>query len=238
MKATMQLLVTILILSPMVAGCVSSNRPSTVVNLEKEEYPVTIGEDYDAFLVATFVKKRTEFARQLWEKERLEDCIIVLEELLKHIPASVRNRYDLGTMYYQRAFPLIKKHRRLSMKLSNLSADNEKQKAEDLQKELAGVYLALREDCKKAFDQFSAYSRSMPQDPRPVDMMWRCQMALEKYVDASDTIERMIRWEGVLDDKSQEDYRTIQRTLRRYILETGQRNRRGLGNPNKIAPPR
>jgi hypothetical protein len=238
MKTTLKILTLALILAPLTLGCSSPNRLTNVVKLERDDYPQTIGEDYDAYLVATFVKKRTEFARQLWEKERLNDCIFVLEDLIKHIPSSVRNRYDLGMMFYQRAFPKIQIHRKLSMKLSLLAADHQRNEAEDVQKQLATVYKELQIDCSNALDQFYIYSRAMAQDPRPVDMIWRCQMALEKYPEASDTIERMIGWDGVLDDITREDYRKIHQTLRRYILETGQRNRRGLSNPNILNPPR
>lgn len=233
------LFILIAVLAPMTVGCASSsNRISTTVELEKDEYPVTIGEDYDAFLVANFVKKRTELARRLWEQEKLDDCILVLQELVKNIPSSIRNRYDLGMMYFQRASPQIKKHNQLSQQLSRLAADDQKDEAEVLQREIAGVYKELQGDCQKALDQFTIFSRNMPQDPRPVDMMWRCQWALEMYPDASDNLQRMINWEGVLDDNQRNDYIKIQKILRDYILNTGQRNRRALRAPDRINPPR
>ncbi|MDF1661501.1 MAG: hypothetical protein P1V97_06995 [Planctomycetota bacterium] len=239
MSTIKKLLIFITILAPMAMGCSSTeNRIATTVELENDEYPMTIGEDYDAFKVANFVKKRTELARRLWEQERLDDCIMVLQALVKNIPSSIRNRYDLGMMYFQRASPSIKKHNQLSQQLSKLAKDEQKDSAEVLQRELAGVYKILQGDCQRALDQFTIFSRNMPQDPRPVDMMWRCQWALEMYVDASDNLQRMINWEGVLEDNQRNDYLKIQKILREYILQTGQRNRRGLRSPDRINPPR
>ena len=239
MRSIKTLLFTLAILAPMAMGCASNaNRIATTVELEKEEYPVTIGEDADAFLIANFVKKRTELAKRLWENDRLDDCITVLQELVKHLPSSIRNRYDLGMMYFQRAFPKIQEHNRVSRELSLLAADDKKAEAEVLQRQLAGVYGELKGDANRALTQFTIYSRKMPQDARAIDMMWRCQWALEMYVDAADNIQRMLNWEGALTDAAQEDYRKIHEILRDYILQTGQKNRRGLRSPGTINPPR
>lgn len=238
MSTTKNILIFIAILAPLAMGCSSTEkRIAATVELDQDEYPLTIGDDYDPFVVANFVKKRTELARRLWEQERLDDCILVLQALVKNIPSSIRNRYDLGMMYFQRASPEIQKHNRLSQQLSQLAKDEQKDSAEVLQRELAEVYKVLQGDCQRALDQFTIFSRNMPQDPRPIDMMWRCQWALELYVDASDNLQRMINWEGALDDNQRADYVKIQKILRDYILNTGQRNRRGLRSP-EINPPR
>lgn len=221
------------------AAC-SSNKVTSQVKLEKSDYPAQIGEDASAYETAVFVKKRTDFAMQLWQQERLDDCIVVLADLVKNIPSSNRNRYDLGMMYYQRALPHIKEHRRLSQKITTLATSEklkERDEAQDYTPQLTEAYNKLKADCGLALEQFFIYSARVPQDPRPVDMMWKCQIPLGQYADAMDNVERLLNWDGAIDRKSRQFYIIVYKSLKEYLTETNLGQGRGLVSPGQAINP-
>jgi tetratricopeptide (TPR) repeat protein len=209
-----------LLAAPLLMLACESTRPANTVKLERDEYPVIVGKESSAIEVASFVKQRTDLVFKLWNESRYDDAVSVLEDLHRYVPSSVRTRFDLGMLYFNRAQPHIVQARKLSNDITELSNRGETERAEDLQAELALVYRDMEKDCRGALEQFQIYSQRTPQDPRPVDVMWKCYMALELYPEALQALGRMIDWDEALDDQQRADYRVIQRRLRDYVMSS------------------
>lgn len=200
-------------------GCEStppSERSETTekIELEKAEYPITIGEGYDPYEVAVFVTKRTDLARKLYQDGNLDECIAVLQGLVRYVPDSIRNRYDLGIMLFQRASPHIVAYRNKTNELTNLkNTPGKEAEADRKAPELDALYARLKPDTEEALQQFTIYASAVPSDARPYDMMWRCQLALEDIVGARNNIERMINWPTALDNETREEYTRLRDLL-------------------------
>lgn len=228
MKRLLIALLAALALGPALACTSTETKAKTQVDFERSDYP----DEDDPIELAKVVKQRVELARKLWSQDRLDECIKVLEDLTKNVPQAVSPRYDLGMMYYQRASPKISRYRKLSNEVTELADRNKQNQAEDKAVEVGKAYEALAGDCAKALDQFLIFSQKVPQDPRPVDMMWRCQLALEQYAEAEASLTRMINWDGVLQQAQREAYDRVRKNLREYIrLKTRTRYR---DNPDDI----
>lgn len=210
-----------------------SKAVTTKVHLEKSQYPKTIGEDAQAYDVAVFVKNRTDFARKLYQDGRLDDCITVLRDLVKFIPDSIKNRYDLGFMLFQRASPFIKEYNEISKKVHELAKTSTPEEADQYTSQLEPSFEKMAPDLREALTQFTIYASARRDDSRPIDFMWRCQLALGDYIGARTNLMRMIRWPNALPPETRRSYEYIVEYINDVLIsrteEVNTREDRGLG---------
>lgn len=252
MNAHRLVLLALLATAGLTSGCVS-NRAATVVKLDEDDYPESVGPEADPIEIAKFVKTRNDLALRLWNKEELESCITIMEGLVKHIPSVRAARYDLGTMYYQRAFPKIREYRKYAVETTEKSREAReaagaeetrrlKAEAEIAERKMEEAYKNMRPDLEKCIEQLLIYSEKSPNDPKPFDMLWRAYLMLESYPEALEMITRLIKWEGILDDAKRDNYQIVQEQLRRLVYETSSQRRsrreRALNVPpmNPVGP--